>query len=78
METPSQKIFDEMKAIATEIWNTYDNQYGYVDEKLERLSYLTNIQDNAMICYRMFDTQNQTIFFFKASPEVRDYIKNNL
>jgi hypothetical protein len=78
METPSQEIFDEMKAIATEIWNTYDNKYGYVDEKLGRLSYLTNVEDNAMISYRMFDTQNQTTFFFKASPEVRDYIKNNL
>ena len=78
METPSQEIFDELKAIATEIWNTYDNQHGYVDEKLERLSYLTNIQDNAMICYRMFDTQNQTTFFFKSSSEVKNYIKNNL
>jgi len=78
METPSQEIFDEMKAIATEIWNTYDNKYGYVDEKLGRLSDLTNVQDNAMICYRMFDWNNQSIFKSKASEDVLNYIKNNL
>ena len=32
METPSQEIFNEMKQIATDIWNTYDNQFGYVTE----------------------------------------------
>jgi len=50
METPSQEIFNEMKSIATDIWNTYDNQYGYVTEKLRA----------------------------SASPEVLEYIKNNL
>ena len=78
METPSQEIFNEMKAIATEIWETYDNRFGYVDEKLGRINSFDNIQDNAMVFYRMFDIQNQTTFFFKSSPEVRDYIKNNL
>jgi hypothetical protein len=78
METPSKEIFDEMKSIATDIWNTYDNKFGYVTEKLERINNFDNIQDNAMVFYRMFDTQNQTTFFFQSSSEVRDYIKNNL
>jgi hypothetical protein len=78
METPTQEIFNEMKSIATDIWNTYDNQYGYVTEKLDRINSFDNIQDNAMVFYRMFDTQNQMTFFFKASSEVRTYIKNNL
>lgn len=29
---PSDKIFNEIKQAATEIWQTYDNTYGYVDE----------------------------------------------
>lgn len=78
METPAQEIFDEMKSIATDIWNTYDNQYGYVTKKLDRINSFDNIEDNAMVFYRMFDTQNQMTFFFKASPEVKVYIKNNL
>jgi len=78
METPSQEIFDDMKETAIQIWSSYDDTYGYASEKIERVNNLDNIQDNAMVFYRMFDTQNQTIFFFKSSPEVRDYIKNNL
>jgi hypothetical protein len=77
MKTPNQEIFDEMKSIATDIWNTYDNTYGYVTEKLERINSFGNIQDNAMVFYRMFDIQNQITFHFKASIHVREYIKNN-
>lgn len=77
METPSQEIFNEMKTIATEIWNTYDNEFGYVTEKLERINSFGNIQDNAMVFYRMFDWKNQSIFRNKASQEVISYINNN-
>jgi hypothetical protein len=78
METPTQEIFDEMKSIATDIWNTYDNQFGYVTEKLKQINSFDNIQDNAMVFYRMFDIQNQTTFFYKASSEVKTYIKYHL
>jgi hypothetical protein len=67
-----------MKSIATDIWNTYDNEFGYVTEKLERINGFGNIQDNAMIFYRMFDHINQGKFRANASPEVLEYIKNNL
>jgi hypothetical protein len=59
METPSIEIFNEMRAAATQIWNTYDNQFGYVTEKLNRINSLENIQDNAMVFYRIFDWENQ-------------------
>lgn len=78
METPTQEIFDEMKQISTEIWNTYDNQFGYVDEKLNRINSFGNIEDNAMVMYRMFDWENQSIFRKKSSEEVIRYINNNL
>ena len=35
-----------MKTIASKIWNTYDNTYGYVNEKLDRINSIDNIQDN--------------------------------
>ena len=78
METPNQEIFDEMKCIATDIWNTYDNQYGYVTEKLKRINGFDNIQDNAMIFYRMFDPVNKATFRDRASNQVMEYINNNL
>ena len=77
MNTPSQEIFNEMKSLATQIWSTYDNQYGYVTEKLSYINSINNIQDNAMVFYRMFDNQNQETFRANASNEVLEYIENN-
>lgn len=76
-ETPSEEIFNEMKTIASKIWSTYDNTHGYVNEKLDRINSINNIQDNAMVFYRMFDYQNQNTFKNNASPEVLTYIKDN-
>lgn len=77
MNTPSQEIYNEMKSIATQIWETYDNQYGYVTEKLNYINRIDNIQDNAMVFYRMFDNNNQETFRANASNEVLEYIENN-
>ena len=77
MNTPSQEIYNEMKSLATQIWSTYDNQYGYVTEKLNYINSIKNIQDNAMVFYRMFDNNNQETFRANASNEVLEYIKNN-
>lgn len=78
METPSIEIFNEMRVAATQIWNTYDNQFGYVTEKLNRINGLENIQDNAMVFYRMFDWGNQITFKTLVSESTLNYIKNNL
>ena len=77
MNTPSQEIYNEMKSLATQIWSTYDNQYGYVTEKLNYINSIKNIQDNAMVFYRMFDNNNQETFRANASNEVLEYIENN-
>ena len=77
MNTPSQEIYNEMKSIATQIWETYDNTYGYVTEKLSYINNIRNIEDNAMVFYRMFDNNNQSMFRANASNEVLEYIKNN-
>lgn len=77
MNTPSQEIYNEMKSLATQIWSTYDNQYGYVTEKLSYINRIDNIQDNAMVFYRMFDNNNQETFRANASNEVLEYIENN-
>jgi len=78
METPSIEIFNEMRVAATQIWNTYDNQFGYVTEKLDYINSIKNIEDNAMVFYRMFDWENQTTFKTLVSESTLNYIKNNL
>lgn len=75
--TPSEEIFNEMINIASLIWLQYDNEFGYVTEKLERINSITNYQDNVMIAYRMFDHVNQSKFIALASNDVLEYIKNN-
>ena len=60
---PSQEIFDEIKSKAIELWNTYDNTYGYVDEKVDRIKNIENIRDNCAYIVGMFDSSNQRKLF---------------
>ncbi len=78
METTNISIFDEMKAVAISVWQTYDNTYGYVTEKLNYINSIRNIQDNAMVFYRMFDYKNQAKMLELLSDEAINYIKNNI
>lgn len=75
--TPSKEIFNEMINIASLIWLQYDNEFGYVTEKLNIINSITNYEDNVMAVYRMFDHVNQSKFVALASKDVLEYIKNN-
>jgi len=59
--TPSEEIFNEMIDIATIIWKQYDDEFGYVTEKLNIINNLRNYEDNVMVTYRMFDHINQNL-----------------
>lgn len=56
---PSDEIFNEIKDKAILLWKTYDNTYGYVDEKVDRIKTIKNFQDNAWYIVSMFDIDNQ-------------------
>jgi hypothetical protein len=78
METPSKQIFDEMKAAAIAVWSeNYSDEFGYVTEKTDRINGITNIQDNAMVFFRMFDWTNQSKMMYKLGPEAINYINEN-
>jgi len=77
-ETPTIEIFNELKEAATTVWNTFDNTYGYVTEKLEIVNSIENYADNVMISYRMFDNGNQRLMRQELSSEALSYINNNL
>jgi hypothetical protein len=78
METPSQQIFDEMKAAAAAVWSeNYSDEFGYVTEKLDRINGINNIQDNAMVFFRMFDWNNQYKMMSKLSSDAINYINDN-
>ena len=56
---PSDDIFEDIKEHAIELWQTYDNEFGYVDEKLDRIKDLKNISDNWAYMIAMFDSNNK-------------------
>jgi len=76
-QTPNERIFNEIKESAIKVWNTKDNTYGYVDEKLQRINAITNYADNVMTCYRMFDRGNQQLMKQELSEEAINYINTN-
>ena len=76
--TPSEDIFNKMINIATIIWLQYDDQFGYVTEKLAIINNICNYEDNVMVAYRMFDPVNQAKFKALASEDVIEYIDKNL
>jgi hypothetical protein len=79
MKTPSKEIFEEMKRIATFIWtDTYSDEHGYVTEKLKFINSIDNLDDNAMMFYRMFDYQNQRFFRQLSNTPVLVYIEENM
>ena len=61
-----------------EIWDTYDNTYGYVDEKVNRIKDIKNISDNVMSIVGMFDISNQSILANKLSEESRKAIRDRM
>lgn len=76
-KAPSDEIFNEMKQAAIDVWKTYDDTHGYASEKINKVNSITNIQDNAMVFYRMFDHFNQAKMKRSLSEKSIDYIQHN-
>ena len=56
---PTDEVFEDIKTASIEIWKTYNNQFGYVDEKVYSIKKIENISDNAGFIIAKFDYQNQ-------------------
>jgi hypothetical protein len=70
-KAPAQEVFDDIKKNAIKIWKTYDNTYGYVDEKVGRIEPMQNISDNAWTIVAMFDSDNQAKLLIAVKPATR-------
>jgi hypothetical protein len=66
---PPQEIFDDIQENAIQIWETYDNEYGYATEKITRVEDMKNIQDNAWAIVAMFDSSNIAKLLTMVKPE---------
>lgn len=72
---PTDEIFDEVKAAAIKLWKHYDNEFGYVEEKVERIKHIANIKDNVMYMVAMFDSENRYMLAGMLSEKAREAIR---
>jgi len=72
---PRQKVFEEIKKACVDMWKTYDNSYGYVDEKIERVEQIRNEGADVMFLLNMFHHTMKEYIISTLSPEAKDYIK---
>jgi hypothetical protein len=60
------------------IWGSYDNTYGYADEKVGRIKNLPNEGGNLMYMVSMFDNENQKRLSSMLSEESKEEIRKRL
>jgi len=75
---PTQEVFEEIKGKAIEIWNGYDDTYGYATWKIDRIKDMPNHSSNAMVMIQMFDMSNQSKLFVKLGDEGREFMASRL
>jgi hypothetical protein len=68
---PPEAVFLEMKVAAIAEWQTHNNDYGYVDEKVGRIKDIKNAGDNFMYMLAMFDMDGQREVIRRLSDEAR-------
>lgn len=65
-DTPDQKVFNEIKEVAIDIWKTYDD--------INRIKDIDNFKDNAWYIVAMFDLHNQAKLMEAVSEETKQQI----
>jgi len=73
-DTPDQKVFNEIKEAAIDIWKTYDDQFNYAIYKINRIKDIDNFKDNAWYIVAMFDIHNQAKLMEAVSEETKQQI----
>ena len=74
---PDQDIFEEVKSKCMEIWDTYDDEYGYASQKKNQID-VENVSDNFMYMIAMFDSQNQRKLSSMLSEESKKQIRDRM
>lgn len=75
---PRDDLFEEMKRECIAQWRTFDNSYGYVDEKVGRIKDIKNVEDNFMYMLAMFDQMGQTAVIARLSPAAKVAVRERL
>lgn len=73
----TDEAFEDIKQNAIRLWETYDNEFGYVDDKVARIKDIENIGDNAMYIIAMFDNFNIIKLFRMLKPETQRQLEDD-
>lgn len=74
---PDQDIFEEVKSKCMEIWDTYDDEFGYASQKKNEID-VENVSDNFMYMIARFDSQNQRKLSSMLSEESKKQIRDRM
>ena len=69
-DTPDQKVFNEIKEAAIDIWKLQE----YPNNNLNRVKEIDNFKDNAWYIVAMFDIHNQAKLMEAVSEETKEQI----
>lgn len=68
----AREVFKDLDRVAREIWNTYDNEFGYVDGKIHALDGLK--PDDMGVIVGMFDVKNQRKLYDRVGWKSKRFI----
>ena len=75
---PSDKLFLELKCAAIDVWREVGSDPSYIHEKVSYIDKMTNVGDNFMTIFALFDMHNQRRCGEKLSKECKDAINEQL
>jgi hypothetical protein len=71
---PKDSIFNEVRDRSIDIWNTYDDEFGYATEKINGIKDLKNTEGNFMFIVSQFDHWNRAKLAYMLSLEARNHV----
>lgn len=74
MEQLDDKLFNELRQGAIDVWSKFDDTYGYATDKIETVTKITNYRDNYGMLIGMMDVSNQRKLYNRVSPEAQALI----
>jgi hypothetical protein len=72
----TDEMFNEVRSLVTKLWSTYDNKYGYVDEKMAVVNSCEKTWTDVIKMIRMWHhTIQSQVIFPRLSKETNEAIK---
>lgn len=76
---PSDAAFEDMRKACLDVWGKYKDEPGdYFEEKTQRIPIMSNISDNFMYLFAMFDMNNQRQVISLLEPSTIEAVRERL